>query len=100
MKDTEVVFHLRYSRAQQVFLIGSFNNWSTTATPMRQIEPDRWEASILLGTGEHRYCYFAIDKSWFVPGSDLSISPTAVINAGSMVRVPGGQRILAEQSLN
>ncbi|MDB5174079.1 MAG: hypothetical protein JWM97_2388 [Phycisphaerales bacterium] len=97
---TQVVFRLRYSRAQQVFLVGPFNNWSTTATPMHRLADDRWEASVHLQPGSYGYCYFVIDESWFGESQGTLHSPTAVLNSGSVIHVPSGQRIIAGESLN
>ena len=99
-KTTQVVFRLRYSRAQQVFLVGPFNNWSTTATPMHRLSDDRWEASVNLVSGCYAYCYFVIDESWFDDAETAHRSPTAVLNSGSLIHVPSGQRIVAGESLN
>jgi 1,4-alpha-glucan branching enzyme len=97
---TQVVFRLRYSRAQQVFLVGPFNNWSTTATPMLRLADDRWEASVQLPSGCYPYCYFVIDESWFGDAETALHSPTSVLNSGSVIHVPSGQRIVAGESLN
>ncbi|MDB5291145.1 MAG: glycoside hydrolase family 13 domain protein [Phycisphaerales bacterium] len=97
---TQVVFRLRYSRAQQVFLVGPFNNWSTTATPMHRMADDRWEASVHLQPGCYAYCYFVIDEAWFGETQGPPHSPTAVLNSGSVIHVPSGQRIIAGESLN
>jgi 1,4-alpha-glucan branching enzyme len=55
--------------AQQVYLLGPFNHWSTTATPMVRTEESVWQLSIRLGEeqqpqGEHPFSYFVIDRGW------------------------------------
>jgi hypothetical protein len=49
-------------RAREVYVIGEFNNWSTTATPMAEAEPDTWQLSLLMPAGQppHRFSYFVI----------------------------------------
>lgn len=83
-----VLFRLQYERAQQVFLIGTFNNWSTTATPMERAGEDVWEAAVALPPGNHEYCYFVIDQAWFTPTPGVTLTPTVVVNSGSSVSVP------------
>jgi cyclomaltodextrinase len=46
----------------QVFLAGTFNGWSTDATPMRQ-KDGRWEVTLYLAKGEYRYKFVA-DGQW------------------------------------
>jgi len=91
----EVVFQFQHQRAQQVFVIGQFNNWSTTATPMNRTGDDRWEASVMLPSGCHHYCYWVINESWFNSAGDVPNTPTAVVYAGSTVRVEEGRRVVA-----
>ena len=50
--------------AGQVFLLGDFNNWSTTATPMCETEKHTWELSVEMPRGDHRFGYFVIDREF------------------------------------
>lgn len=47
--------------AEQVFLLGDFNDWSTLATPMRCDDGQTWEIEIPLAPGTYRYGYFIIN---------------------------------------
>ena len=49
-------------RAREVYVIGDFNNWSTTATPMAQTAPATWQLALLLRAGESpgNFGYFVI----------------------------------------
>jgi glycosidase len=47
---------------EQVFLAGTFNGWSTEATPMR-LKGDHWEVTMFLAQGEYRYKFVA-DSQW------------------------------------
>lgn len=51
-----------YPKAKQVYLAGSFNDWSNTATPMRHTAKG-WEATIDLKPGKYLY-KFVVDGSW------------------------------------
>jgi hypothetical protein len=46
----------------QVFLAGTFNGWSTDATPMH-LKDGRWEVTLYLAKGEYRYKFVA-DGEW------------------------------------
>jgi 1,4-alpha-glucan branching enzyme len=55
--------------AQQIYLIGDFNNWSTSATPMQLTEPNVWQLSLQMrepidGGRPARFSYFVIDRQW------------------------------------
>ena len=65
----ECLFRFTYPRAVHVSLLGEFNRWSTTATPMRRREDGTWEASVELPPGRYGYCYFVVDGS-DAPGED------------------------------
>lgn len=52
--------------AQHVFLVGEFNNWSTTAHPMHRCGGvgDGWRAQLRLLPGTYRFGYFVIHESY------------------------------------
>ena len=89
--DVECIFRLRCPRAQQVFLLGNFNNWSTTAHPMSRIDgqPDRWETCVQLSPGTYGYCYFVIEDECITDRArGLTFAPGGIINEGSTLLVP------------
>jgi len=52
--------------AQQVCLLGEFNNWSTNATPMTQTEEHVWQLSVQFPKRfvDGPFAYFVIDKEF------------------------------------
>ena len=44
--------------AQAVYLLGEFNRWSTTATPMSYVGHGMWETTLRLETEVKRLAYF------------------------------------------
>jgi 1,4-alpha-glucan branching enzyme len=58
-----VRFECRAEQASAVFLAGSFNDWSESATPMTHGENGVWYASLDLPPGRHEY-KFIIDGQW------------------------------------
>lgn len=62
-----VRFRYENPRAREVFLVGGFNDWDATATPMVQLD-DRglWEVVIPLPRGVWRYA-FVVDGVWTRP---------------------------------
>jgi 1,4-alpha-glucan branching enzyme len=52
--------------AERVNLVGEFNDWDTTATPMKRNRSDaNWKATIELKSGQrHRFRYLIDGKEW------------------------------------
>jgi 1,4-alpha-glucan branching enzyme len=44
-------------KAHQVALVGDFNNWDPTATPMHRMPDGCWMASLELPHGHHQYLF-------------------------------------------
>lgn len=78
--------------ARQVFLAGTFNDWSTSAAPMRRSEDGRWTIDMPLAPGRYEY-KFLVDGAWCCEaGCEGSMAearcPTCVANEfGTMNRV-------------
>jgi len=61
--DGSMIFRLPgYPDADQVSVAATFNNWSTTANPMRYLD-GWWITEINLPPGKHQYRY-VVDGSW------------------------------------
>jgi hypothetical protein len=77
--------------AKQVFVAGTFNNWSTTAHPMKRTTRDgHWVLDLDLTPGTYEY-KFVVDGQWCCePGCDKAFDgcPGCVPNEhGTMNRV-------------
>ncbi|HUK82741.1 MAG TPA: protein kinase [Verrucomicrobiae bacterium] len=64
----KVEFSIKAPGATQVFLAGQFNNWDSTATPMRKETNGEWIATMQLPPGKHQYKY-VVDGKW-IPDPD------------------------------
>jgi 1,4-alpha-glucan branching enzyme len=53
--------------AERVHLVGSFNDWDTERTPLRQTGPDAaWRVTLELATGqEHQFRYLINGETWY-----------------------------------
>jgi len=72
--------------AQQVHLVGDFNNWQTDL-PMQRGDDGYWRAEVLLPAGEFKFRYFA-DGDWFTDFAAFGVEPGG-FGLDSVVRVPG-----------
>lgn len=76
MKPTTVTPHpsgvtitCHASNAEGVFLAGTFNDWSPTATPMDAVGDEQWTTDIDLTPGRYEF-KFVVDGEWCCnPGS-------------------------------
>ena len=50
--------------ADRIFLVGDFNKWSATATPMRQNRDGVWRATLDLPQGSRYEYRYLIDGQW------------------------------------
>jgi 1,4-alpha-glucan branching enzyme len=57
-----VLFFCHAPEAEQVSLVGDFNNWQPNATPMVRQSNDRWMASLELSHGYHEYAFLVDGK--------------------------------------
>jgi 1,4-alpha-glucan branching enzyme len=49
----------------QLHLVGDFNNWSMTETPMQRAADGSWSAALTLESGRaYQYRYFADGQTW------------------------------------
>jgi 1,4-alpha-glucan branching enzyme len=52
-----VAFYCDAAKAECVMLVGDFNGWDVTATPMHRTPDGRWMASLELPHGHHQYVF-------------------------------------------
>jgi len=62
-----VSFFCEAKEAERVFLVGDFNQWNPTATPMNRMADGRWMASLELPHGHHEYRFLVDDKPQLDP---------------------------------
>jgi len=75
-----------------VFVAGSFNNWSTSNTPMKEVRPGTWEATLKLPPGEYQFRYFS-NGQWFTDYAAGGIVPNGCGGFNSVLTVPEGEAV-------
>ncbi len=87
--DTTVVqFVLVAPGAASVALVGDFNDWDTTTTPMRPVRSGGlWSVTIPLAAGRHRYAFLVDGSRWLADPSaprapDDFGTPSSVVTVG------------------
>ena len=59
----DVTFQLEAPQAEQVCVVGSFNEWDPTANILGYDEDGRWGCTLALEPGEYEY-RFVVDGQW------------------------------------
>ena len=65
--QVRVIFRLPNTAfTDRISVVGEFNDWDTTATPMKHLRPDaEWTATIVLEAGRrYRFRYLRNGKEW------------------------------------
>jgi hypothetical protein len=87
-----VRFVLDAPNAQSVALVGDFNGWSRTATPLDAGEaPGRWTISLTLPSGRHEYAFVVDGEEWVADPATSSMRDEFGVES-SIVRVGGAVR--------
>ena len=75
--------------AKSVHLVGDFNGWSPTATPLDREADGTWAASVFLDPGTYEYKFF-VDGQWLLDVDNPEVSE----NGNSVVRVGASGAVL------
>jgi hypothetical protein len=93
VSDTVVKFVFVAPQAEKVALVGDFNGWDTTKTPMvRVANGGVWTVTLPLSAGRHLY-------SFVVDGSGWSTDPTAPLAADDGFGHANSVKIVSRRSV-
>ena len=59
----QVSFDFYAPSAGEVFLLGEFNDWNTSSTPLHRSADGNWHVELMLPAGIYRY-KFLVDSVW------------------------------------
>ena len=75
MKPKTVTLVCDAPQAGSVFVAGTFNDWSTTVTPLHRSPSGLWKTTLRLPAGTYEY-KFVVDGAWCcVPGAADDMTP-------------------------
>jgi 1,4-alpha-glucan branching enzyme len=88
--ETVVRFELDAPGAGRVALVGDFNDWDPSATPMhREARDNRWSVSLPVSRGRHVYG-FVVDRERWLPDPAAPRAPEDGFGSVSSVIVVNG----------
>jgi hypothetical protein len=85
-----VKFVLVAPQAVRVSLVGDFNNWDPTATPLERTPTGgTWSVTVPLSAGRHEYSFVVDGKQW-IPDPSAPLAPVDGLGAPNSVKLVGG----------
>jgi len=58
-----ITFQIYAPEASEVYLAGNFNDWDSTARPLKQQKNGKWKTTVTLEAGIYEYRYI-VDGEW------------------------------------
>lgn len=89
VSDTVVKFVISLPRAEQVSLVGDFNDWDVAKTPMiRSAHGGLWTVTVPLSAGRHVYA-FVVDGSSWIADPSAPFAPDDGFGHANSVKIVG-----------
>jgi len=82
----EVLFEFYAPVASEVYLAGTFNDWSPRSTPMLRQSDGRWSCRLMLLPGEYEYLFF-VDGQWLASPAATELVANPFGGCNCVVRV-------------
>ncbi len=93
--ESGVLFEYEDENAQSVFLVGSMNNWNTTATPMEKDENGIWEIILNLDSGKHTY-KFVVDGNWHYDQENPNVEDDGYGGSNSVIEIDKNGKLMSQ----
>ncbi|MBA4366800.1 MAG: glycoside hydrolase [Desulfobacterium sp.] len=74
MKQKKVTFKFVSPDAENVSLVGNFNDWDKAKHPMKKEGNGVWSKTVILGYGVHQYKFLA-DDQWVEDPNNEKLAP-------------------------
>lgn len=89
LDDNEVHFIYYDLRAEQVAVIGDFNDWEPAATPMQEITPGMWHAAIPAPrAGTYSYKFLVDGDRWLDDPENSNKAPDGYGGFSTLLHIP------------
>jgi 1,4-alpha-glucan branching enzyme len=87
VQKKRVQFMLNAPPGREVYVAGSFNNWSASATRMKAREGNgTYAATLILPKGAHQY-KFVVDGRWLADPKNPQSAPNGMGSHNSVIQV-------------
>jgi 1,4-alpha-glucan branching enzyme len=87
-----VALDLTDQKANEVFVVGSFNNWRPRATPMTQLGEGMWGTRLSLAPGRYEYQFLVDGRPIPDPAAQEFVDhPDGALSSVLLVGAEGGE---------
>ena len=87
-----VPFVLTAANAARISIVGDFNDWDPTATPLQRVDGQGWWVVVNLRPGRYRYSFVVDGTRWIADPSAPRAADNDFGTANSVVTISGGRR--------
>ena len=87
VKNQKVTFTFNSDHAEEVFLMGDFNEWKPDTRPMDYVGNNTWQKSVMLSPGKHEY-KFVVDGQWIEDANNEQSCPNRFGTRNSIIETP------------
>ena len=81
-----ILFSYKDMNANSVFLVGSMNDWNTSASPMKKDTNGNWEIILKLDSGKYTY-KFLVDNVWNIDQDNLNYEDDGYGGSNSLIEI-------------
>ena len=92
-----LLFSYEDLNANEVFLVGSMNDWNTTANPMNKTNGGLWEITLQLDPGKYTY-KFVVDGTWQFDQDNPRFEDDGYGGSNSLVEIDQNGNLIADFS--
>ena len=96
ISDNEIIFEHQDNNATSVYLVGSMNDWDTTATPMNKDDDGIWRVSLYLNYGDYVYKFMA-DGNWAIDEYNSSYEDDGYGGSNSVISFYGKNSLQSDK---
>ena len=94
-----IQFEYRDKNAQNVFLVGSMNNWNTTENPMEKFDNGLWKIVLKLEPGKHSY-KFMVGGNWHFDQDNPSFEDDGYGGSNSVIEIDNNGNLITNNAQN
>ena len=88
IKRRRVTFSFESSDAQEVILVGDFNNWNVKKHSMKKDGNGTWVKSVIISPGKYEY-KFLVDGQWKEDPQNGQTCPNCFGTYNNVINLPG-----------
>ena len=91
IKQQNVTFSLENTNANEVFLIGDFNEWNPKTHPMKSDGNGTWVRNVTIPPGKYEYKYM-VDGQWKEDPQNGQLSPNCFGTYNNIINVTANNK--------